>query len=158
MEGQGALHHPGYSGVTLALMHGACPRGLVLCHHQGRDRIRVSEDREGGPRIPALAELRLAYEAAASWVNPASVVAASLNTLGLDAAAARSACEAAERELGVPVTDPVRFGAVPLAEAIESFVDRGRRGPGSEARARREQAAPKSGAGADRETREGACG
>ena len=119
VEGQGALHHPGYSGVTLALMHGVCPRALVLCHHQGRDRIRVSEERDSGPRIPALAELRLAYEAAASWVSPASVVAASLNTLGLDGAAARSACEAAERELGVPATDPVRFGAARLADAIE---------------------------------------
>jgi uncharacterized NAD-dependent epimerase/dehydratase family protein len=33
VEGQGALHHPGYSGVTLALMAGACARALILCHH-----------------------------------------------------------------------------------------------------------------------------
>jgi len=118
VEGQGALHHPGYSGVTLSLLAGSCPRALILCHAAGRDRIRTAE---GSPReipIPPLAELARAYETAAAWVQKAEVVGVALNTLGLEEPAARAACEAAGRELGVPATDPVRFGARPLAQAV----------------------------------------
>ena len=118
VEGQGSLHHPGYSGVTLSLIHGACPRALLLCHVAGRTHIHTAE---GAPRpipIPPLAELRRVNEAAASWVHPARVAGIALNTLGLDEAAARAACEAAGRDVGLPATDPVRFGAGPLAEAV----------------------------------------
>jgi uncharacterized NAD-dependent epimerase/dehydratase family protein len=124
VEGQGGLHHPGYSGVTLALLAGACPRALVLCHAAGRDRIRTAD---GSPRsipIPPLSELVRAYETAAAWVHPARVIGVALNTLDLDERQARAACDAAARELGLPATDPVRFGAAPLADAVLALTRR----------------------------------
>lgn len=120
VEGQGALHHPGYSGVTLSLMHGACPSALVLCHEAGRETVR----RPGGvrdpgdPVIPPLAELVRVYEQAAGWVHPARVVGVALNTQVLETAAAREAVARAARETGLPACDPVRDGAGPLAEAV----------------------------------------
>ena len=133
VEGQGALRHPGYSGVTLSLLHGAAPAALVLCHHRGRPADAVL--RRGGttpippgaslheaprvrPDIAPLSVLVREYEAAAAWVHPARVVAIALNTLGLDEEDARRAVRAAARETGLPASDPVRFGAGPLVEAL----------------------------------------
>jgi uncharacterized NAD-dependent epimerase/dehydratase family protein len=113
VEGQGSLLHPGYSGVALALLHGACPRSLVLCHQPTRDSIR-----HGGVRIPPLSELARIYESAAAWVSPARVVGVALNTFDLDEVEGRAALAAAEQECGLPAADPVRFGAERLADAV----------------------------------------
>lgn len=127
VEGQGSLHHPSFSGVTLGLLHGSCPEALILCHHHGRARMRVASDRlDDGPPLPALTAARDAYERAASWVRPAAVVAGAVNTWDTPEPGARSACVDAAKALGVPVTDPVRFGAEPLAEALAAL--RARRG------------------------------
>jgi len=123
VEGQGALHHPGYSGVTLGLLHGACPAALILCHQSDRETIHYGKAGDPERRIAPLAELVRVYESAASWVNPARVAGIALHTGGLAADAARSACERATAETGLPAVDPVRFGAAPLAEALVRQLD-----------------------------------
>lgn len=118
VEGQGALHHPAYSGVTLSLLHGAAPDALVLCHATARTELRCGGDDDPPRPIASLPALVAAYETAAAWVRPARVTGVALNTLGGSESEARAAVRAASVETGLPATDPVRFGAGPLADAV----------------------------------------
>ena len=116
VEGQGAILHPVYSGVTLGLYHGSVPHLLVLCHQAGSTYI---EGAGGGPHpIPPLAELVELHERLALPVRQAKVAAVALNTRLLDEQAARYAIAAAEEETGLPADDPVRFGPAKLADAV----------------------------------------
>jgi uncharacterized NAD-dependent epimerase/dehydratase family protein len=116
VEGQGAILHPVYSGVTLGLYHGTAPHLLVLCHEAGRDEI---EGAGGGPHpIPPLRDLVELHERLALSVRPARVVAVAINTRSLDDGAARAAIAAAEADTGLPADDPVRFGAQRLVDAV----------------------------------------
>lgn len=117
IEGQGSINHPGYSGVTLGLIHGSCPDAMILCHQPSRTHIGDYRDHAWLP-IPPLADYVRLYETVASAVHPSRVIGIALNTYDLGEAAARAACEAATRETGLPATDPVRFGTGPLVEAV----------------------------------------
>jgi uncharacterized NAD-dependent epimerase/dehydratase family protein len=130
VEGQGAIHHPAYSGVTLSLIHGACPDAMLLCHATGRTHLRIAESGPA-PRIRSLSELIRDYERAASWISPGRVLGISLNTLQLQDAEAKRAIEHEAQRIGLPVTDPVRYGAEPLAVAIMRRLDERRRGAAS---------------------------
>ncbi len=116
VEGQGSLVHPVYSGVTLGLVHGSAPHLFVLCHEVGRSEI---EGAGGGPHpIPSLRELVELHERIALPARQAKVACVALNTRHVDEAAARRAIAEAEAETGLPVDDPVRFGAGRLVDAV----------------------------------------
>src|SRR3954453_8986150 len=117
VEGQGSINHPGYSAVTLGLLHGSCPDALILCHQSTRQYIGDYRE-EAWLRIPPLKEYIRLYETIASAVHPTKVIGISLNTYDMSDEAARKACEAATRETGLPATDPVRFDATPLLDAV----------------------------------------
>ncbi len=112
VEGQGSLLHPGYSGVTLALLHGSSPDGMILVHRAGQTHIHHYP-----LAIPPLPRLIQIYEEAAGWIKPAKVVGIALNTQALDETQARAAIRDAEEETGLPTTDPVRFGGDALVQA-----------------------------------------
>jgi uncharacterized NAD-dependent epimerase/dehydratase family protein len=115
VEGQGSLYHPGYSGVTLGLLHGAAPDVLLLCHHAGQTTIHSYDT----VKIPPLSEVVAYYEAACAPVRPARVAAIALNTKEIaDAAEAQKAIAAAAEETGLVVDDPVRFGPDRLLDAV----------------------------------------
>jgi uncharacterized NAD-dependent epimerase/dehydratase family protein len=117
VEGQGSLLHPSYSGVTLGLMHGCLPHAMVLCAQPSR----VSINRNPWVPIPPLNDVVALYERMMEPLRPSPVIALALNTFDLDDAAARQAIVRAQDETGLPVTDPVRFDAAPIADAIAAF-------------------------------------
>jgi uncharacterized NAD-dependent epimerase/dehydratase family protein len=119
VEGQGALFHPAYSGVTLGLLHGSAPDLLVLVHKPNATHNRNYPDLP----IPPLNELIAAYEAATAHVRPAKVAAIALNTSDLDEDTARSAVAEAERETGLVADDVVRFGPERVLEAVMAALD-----------------------------------
>jgi uncharacterized NAD-dependent epimerase/dehydratase family protein len=115
VEGQGALFHPAYSGVTLSLLHGSAPDLLVLVHKAGAAGIRNYPDLP----IPSLPELVAAYEGVARRVHPARVAAIALNTAGLGSDEdAREAIAAAQAETGLVADDVVRFGSERVLGAV----------------------------------------
>jgi uncharacterized NAD-dependent epimerase/dehydratase family protein len=119
VEGQGALFHPAYSGVTLGLLHGSAPDLLVLVHKPNATHNRNYPYLP----IPPLNELIAAYEAATLHVRPARVAALALNTSDLTEDEARTAIAQAERETGLTGDDVVRFGADRVLDAVLSALD-----------------------------------
>jgi uncharacterized NAD-dependent epimerase/dehydratase family protein len=117
VEGQGSINHPGYSGVTLGLLHGSCPEAMILCHQASRQYIGDYR-KASWLRIPPLSEYIRWYEEIGAMVHPTRVVGIALNTYDLSEAAARAACAQASGETGLPATDPVRFGSAALVDAV----------------------------------------
>jgi uncharacterized NAD-dependent epimerase/dehydratase family protein len=116
VEGQGAIIHPGFSAVTVGLIHGAAPDAMVFCHNPMRCVQRH------GVEIPPLnAAIRL-HEDLCRYVHPCKVIAVSLNCAELSDAEARDAVQRVQNETGLPATDPVKFGAGPLADAVEGIL------------------------------------
>jgi len=121
IEGQGSLMHPGYSAVTLGLLHGALPQCMVLCAMPGRGSIYGGN--HDWVSLPPLEEVIRRYEEALSWAHPdtpGKVVAVSLATYDLDEEEAKAAVEEVIRMTGLPVTDPIRFGVEPIVAAVEA--------------------------------------
>ena len=113
VEGQGAINHPAYAPVTLALMYGAAPDALVLVVDPTRGRVSGYDTPTLGYR-----ELIRLHEALLATVKPARIVGIALNTRLLDEAQARAEIERARRETGLPADDVVRNGPDALYAAI----------------------------------------
>lgn len=120
IEGQGSLIHPGYSGVTLSLLHGSNPDAMILCHKPDRTKVYNSYD----ITIPSLTKLIEIYENATQWItndgkSPAKVIGISLNTSAYSEDEAKQLIKTASIETKLPVTDPIRYGVENLLNAIK---------------------------------------
>lgn len=117
VEGQGALTHMGYSGVTLGLIHGTMPDAMILCHQP----TRLKDDY--GLMLPDLNRVIRLHEEVVKFFKETKVVGIGLNSVGLTDAESHQAAEKIERETGVPTVDTFRFGAAKLADALIRYLE-----------------------------------
>ena len=104
VEGQGSILHPGYSGVSLGLLHGSLPHALIACHQPSRATFRHNS----WLPIPPLATVIELHESMAHPLRPTKTIGVSLNTSDLSDRDARAAIDRTKEETGLPVEDPVR--------------------------------------------------
>ncbi len=114
IEGQGSLFHPRYSGVTLGLLHGCVPDGLILCYEMGRTTVYGME---WVPLAP-LEKVRDFYEAAASIMHPCRVIGVAINGGKFSDAEVAAERERVRERLGLPISDVLRHGPDELVDAV----------------------------------------
>jgi uncharacterized NAD-dependent epimerase/dehydratase family protein len=118
VEGQGSVVHPGFGPVTLGLMLGAMPDAYILCHQPSRKTFRPDYDID----IPPLHMVVLQYEQLMEYFKAPKVRAIALNTYDLSPEQAAAEVDETERIMGMPTTDPIRYGVAKLWAALEPHV------------------------------------
>lgn len=115
IEGQGALHHPAYAGVSLGLLHGSQPDAIVVCHEAGRST------HAGFPDYP-LAEVEECIELnlrLAGRTNPAvRCVGVSINTAHVPANERPDWLGALKYRTGLPCVDPLVEGPGAIVDEL----------------------------------------
>jgi len=114
VEGQGALSHPRYSAVTLGLLHGCVPHGMILVYEAERPHVLGMDYIQ----LPSLKKIVEVNEMMASLAMPSKVIGVAMNSRLLKPDAAEAERERVRRELGVPVSDVIRHGPGDLVDAI----------------------------------------
>lgn len=114
IEGQGSITHPSFSAVTLGLLHGCAPDGLILVYEVGRTEVK------GLDEVPlrSLPELVDLYTSMASVRHPCRVIGVAMNGRNISATEASIERQRVSDELGLPVCDVYRDGAAVLADAV----------------------------------------
>lgn len=114
IEGQGSISHPSFSAVTLGLLHGCLPDGLIYCYELGRTAVK------GMGNVTLLPHRRLieAYEAMASLRQVCPVIGIAMNSRHVSLTVANEEREKMQNEFGLPVCDVYRHGASSLANAV----------------------------------------
>lgn len=117
VEGQGTVVHPMYSGVTLGLLHGCVPDGLIMCIELGRTHIAALPH----VKIPPLPELIALYEQLGSLMHPCKVIGIGINSRKVTANEAARERQRIRDEIGLPACDVLRDGPEELTDAVLAF-------------------------------------
>jgi uncharacterized NAD-dependent epimerase/dehydratase family protein len=114
IEGQGTLVHPMYSSVTLGLLHGLAPQGLIFCYEPGHTKLRHLKNFP----IPPLRDMLRLYETMANLMHPCKVIGLGINSRNATAQEAAYERARVQEELGLPACDVIRDGPEPLMDAV----------------------------------------
>jgi uncharacterized NAD-dependent epimerase/dehydratase family protein len=115
IEGQGSLFHPGYSGVSLGLLHGSQPDAFVVCHDATRTQVSGWEHYP----LPSVAECIELHILAGRRTNPGiRCVGISVNTSGLPPAERQGWLADLSAETGLPCVDPLIEGCGAIVDFI----------------------------------------
>ena len=116
IEGQGALHHPAYAGVSLGLLHGSQPDAIVICHEAGRTRI----DCWDGFPLPGVMECIETALNHGKLTNPwIRCIGVSLNTSKLPPDRREPCLHKVSLDTGLPCVDPLIEGVGPIVDLLQ---------------------------------------
>jgi uncharacterized NAD-dependent epimerase/dehydratase family protein len=113
VEGQGSISHPAYSAVTLGLLHGCAPDGLIFCYEAGRKQVKGFDNID----IPPMIEQMKACEMMANLRHPCKIIGIAINTRTMNQADALAEIARTEATYGLPTCDVYRTGADKLVKA-----------------------------------------
>jgi uncharacterized NAD-dependent epimerase/dehydratase family protein len=115
IEGQGSLFHPGYSGVSLGLLHGSQPDAFVVCHDATRTHVSGWEHYA----LPSVAECIDLHLRVGKRTNPGIRCAGiSINTSALPPPERTAWLKDLSAETGLPCVDPILDGCGAIAAYI----------------------------------------
>ncbi len=114
IEGQGSITHPRYSSVTLGLLHGCMPDGLILCYEMGRETVYGLDH----VKLAPLSVFQQLYETMANVMHPCQVIGVAINGRKFSDAEVARERDKVRHELGLPVCDVLRHGPEELVEAV----------------------------------------
>lgn len=117
IEGQGSIVHPRYSSVTLGLLHGTMPHGMIMCYEVGREYVHNMP----GIKIPPMETIIKLFEDMASVMFPSKIIAFAFNSNNVSELETEKEREKIKKQFGLPVCDVVRHGTDELLDAIIDF-------------------------------------
>jgi len=118
IEGQGSLFHPGYSGVSLGLLHGSQPDAFVVCHDATRTAVSGWEHYA----LPTIAECIELHQVMGRRTNPGiRCVGITVNTSGLPAGERSAYLSNLSADTGLPCVDPLVEGCGAIVDFMRSL-------------------------------------
>ncbi|NWF88840.1 MAG: DUF1611 domain-containing protein [Ignavibacteriaceae bacterium] len=117
IEGQGSISHPRYSPVSVGLLHGTMPHGMIMCYEVGREFVNNMP----GIKIPAMDVLVKLIEKLASVMFPSKVIGFAMYTKKISVDAAKNERIRIKEQFGLPACDVIRDGPEELIEAIINY-------------------------------------
>lgn len=120
IEGQGSITHPAFSAVTMGLLTGCAPQGLIFCYEAGRTHVK------GMPHVPlkSIETYIELYEKIASQRFPTQVIGIAMNGRHVTAEQAEIEKKEVHARTGLPVCDVYRDGPNVLVEAVLQLKER----------------------------------